>query len=197
MIAVIDYNAGNLFSLCNALTQLKQDYYIATIPQELTRASKIILPGVGAAQSAMETLNKRGFTKAIIKWKKPFLGICLGMQLLSDSSEEGDVPCLGIISGRVKKIPSMSTLKVPQMGWNSVALLKASPLLDAVPLQNNFYFTHSYYFDAPSKYRIGQTQYGISLPSIVHKKNFFGVQFHPEKSGAMGLTLLSNFCTLC
>ncbi|MBI2638381.1 imidazole glycerol phosphate synthase subunit HisH [Candidatus Peregrinibacteria bacterium] len=196
MIAIIDYGAGNLKSVCNALEKLGQRYKVVFKPQELRSAKKVILPGVGAAGNAMEMLSKSGFKKSIPRLKIPFLGICLGMQLLADFSEEDDVPCLSIIPGQVKKFLSRA-LKVPQIGWNKVKFVKSSPLTEKIRNESYFYFVNSYYFDSPRKNVIGKTNYGLPFASIIQKNNFYAVQFHPEKSGPIGLQLLRNFCKLC
>lgn len=196
MIAIIDYGANNLQSVCNAFTTLKQKYIVVRKPQELARAKKIILPGVGAAGSAMQNLLERGFIEAIPRLTVPFLGICMGLQLLADLSEEGNVQCLSIIPGRVRKF-SAQNLKVPQIGWNKVEFVRESPLLAGIPDGSFFYFVNSFYFDAPRENVLGITQYGIPFASIMQKENFYGVQFHPEKSGPLGLQLLRNFCELC
>lgn len=196
MIAVVDYGASNLQSVCNALKKLNQSYKVVTKPQELADAQKVILPGVGAAGSAMEALCKSGFRKSIPRLKIPFIGICLGMQLLADFSEENNVKCLSIISGRVKKF-SAQKLKVPQIGWNKVEFTKQSPLFKGIANGSYFYFVNSFYFEAPEENVIGKTNYGIPFVSIVQNNNFYATQFHPEKSGPLGLKLLRNFCQLC
>lgn len=196
MIAVIDYGAGNLKSVCNALEKLGQNYKVVLKPQELRNAKKVILPGVGAAGSAMKMLCKSGFKKSIPRLKIPFLGICLGMQLLADFSEEDAAPCLSIIPGQVKKFRSRA-LKVPQIGWNKVKVTKPSSLMVGIPDESYFYFVNSFYFDAPQENVVGKTNYGLSFVSVVQKNNFYATQFHPEKSGPSGLQLLRNFCELC
>lgn len=213
MIAIIDYGAGNLQSVANALKKLGQEFKLVKEPSELTRAEKVILPGVGAAGAAMQKMLASGFIEELPRLKIPLLGICLGMQLLADFSEEGGVQCLGLIPGRVKKFTQLDVvllmqniiclaslrlgLKVPQIGWNKVDFTQKSPLTDGIPDGNYFYFVNSYYFDAPDKYVIATTDYGISFPSIIQKENFYATQFHPEKSGETGLKLLNNFCTKC
>ncbi|MEK7524055.1 MAG: imidazole glycerol phosphate synthase subunit HisH [Patescibacteria group bacterium] len=195
MIGVIDYGAGNLQSVASALTKLEKAFFVAEKPKDLVRAERVILPGVGSAGSAVQNLLESGFIDVIAGLKVPFLGICLGLQLLADFSEEGGVQCLSIIPGRVKKFVS-STLKIPQIGWNKVELVKPSPLTKNIADEEYFYFVNSYYFDAPAENIIGKTLYGRPFPSIIQKNNFYGVQFHPEKSGECGLQLLRNFCDL-
>lgn len=195
MIAIIDYGASNLQSVCSALKKLKQKFKVVKTPQELAGAKKVILPGVGAAGNAMQKLLETGFVDAIPRLSQPFLGICLGLQLLSEFSEEDNTPCLSIIPGRVKKFSK--DLKVPQIGWNKVKFLKKSLLFENIPGKSYFYFVHSFYFDAPSEVIIGQTQYGVPFASVIQDQNFYAVQFHPEKSGEPGLQLLRNFCEKC
>lgn len=195
MIQIIDYGAGNIKSVQNALKQLGINSKIISSAKELRNDSKIIFPGVGAAESAMIELKERGFTEIIPQIKSPFLGICLGMQLLMDFSEENNTECLGIIKGKVFKFPKI--VKIPQIGWNKVMQEKRkNPLFKNIPYQSYFYFVNSYYADSDSD-SIGTTDYGINFASAINKNNFYGVQFHPEKSGEIGLKLLNNFCKSC
>lgn len=196
MIAIINYGAGNIKSVCNALEKLEQSYKAVSNLGELACAKKVILPGVGAAGSAMQSLLEAGFIEAIPRLTVPVLGICLGLQLLADFSEENNVECLSVISGRVRKFPGQE-LKIPQIGWNKVAFKKRSPFLDGIPSGNYFYFVNSYYLDAAEEDVLGETDYGVSFASIVRKSNFYATQFHPEKSGEIGLKLLRNFCEKC
>lgn len=193
MIQVIDYGAGNLFSICNALKKLGQNYEIINAQKSINPNAKIIFPGVGAAGSAMKNLKKLGFD--FKKIKNPFLGICLGMQLLFNYSEENDCKCLRLIEGTVKKFSNQ--LKVPQIGWNRVEKNKNNLLFKNIPNNTYFYFVNSYYVNTKDSYIVAKTLYGENFASSVQKKNFYGVQFHPEKSGKIGLKLLNNFCTLC
>lgn len=194
-IAVIDYGASNLQSVANALTVLGKPFEIVSEPDRLADFDKVILPGVGAAGSAMEKLRESGFAEVLPKLKVPTLGVCLGLQLFADFSEEGDTKCLSIIPGQVKRF--QTDLKVPQMGWNKVELAKASPLTAGIPNNSFFYFVHSYYLETRSEFVIGQTVYDTTFAAIVQKGNFYATQFHPEKSGQWGMKLLSNFCDLC
>lgn len=196
MIAIIDYGAGNLQSVANALKKLGQKFKIAETPQALARAERVILPGVGSAGAAMQRMLETGFIDAIPRLKVPFLGICLGLQLLADFSGEDNTECLAVVPGRVKKF-SQEEVKVPQIGWNKVNFAKKSPLTADIVDENYFYFVNSYYFDAPDEYVIATTDYGVSFASIIQKENFYATQFHPEKSGELGLQLLNNFCTKC
>ena len=193
-IAIIDYGASNLQSVANALTSLGRSFEIINDPKKLIDFDKVILPGVGAAGNAMEKLKESGFAEILPKLKVPTLGVCLGLQLFADFSSEGNTKCLSIISGEVRRFKN--DLKVPHMGWNKVELVKESPLTIGIPNNSFFYFVHSYYLEIEDKFVIGRTDYGINFPAIIQKDNFYAVQFHPEKSGRLGLKLLSNFCDL-
>ncbi len=194
-IAIIDYGASNLQSVANALTSLGKPFEIISDPEKLTDFDKVILPGVGAAGSAMKKLTESGFAEALPKLKVPTLGVCLGLQLFGGFSEEGNTKCLSIVPGKVKKF--QTELKVPHMGWNKVDLVKESSLTMNIPNNSFFYFVHSYYLATEDKFVIGKTAYDINFPAIIQKDNFYAVQFHPEKSGEWGLKLLANFCDLC
>ncbi len=193
-IAIIDYGAGNLKSVANALTSLGRSFEIVSRPDNLSAFDKVILPGVGAAGSAMEKLSTSGFAEILPKLKVPVLGICLGMQLFGQFSEEGNTPCLSIVPGKVKKF--QTDLKVPHMGWNKVELVKESALTSGIPNNSFFYFVHSYYLEADQSCLIGRALYEISFPAIIQKDNFFATQFHPEKSGEWGRKILNNFVNL-
>lgn len=195
MIGIIDYNSGNIASVKNALDKLGFVNSLVSDPCELNNCSKVVFPGVGRAGSAMREIKKRNFDKAIKELKIPFLGICLGMQLLSDYSEEDDTACLGIIPGQVKKFSN--SLKVPQIGWNKVKFLKNSPLFEGIETDEYFYFVNSFYFEGDGSSVAGRSLYGGSYASVLAQDNFFATQFHPEKSGEVGLKLLRNFCELC
>lgn len=198
MIGIIYYGAGNVRSLTNALQTLGHDCRIVKTPAELTGITKVIMPGDGAAGSAMQNLLESGLIEGIPRLKIPFLGICIGMQLLADFSEEGGVECLSVIAGKVRRFNDLPhELKIPHMGWNQVSLIKKSPLTEGVKSDSYFYFVHSYYFDGLPAATIGETLYGEKFASVISFKNFYAVQFHPEKSGEAGLKLLSNFCRLC
>lgn len=201
-IAVVNYGAGNIKSVCNTLKRLGVGYDVLSNPDNLGNYDKVILPGVGAAKSAMKELKERGFEDTLRDLKVPFLGICLGLQLLANFSEEGDVKCLSVIPGKVKKFnfgggTLECSLKVPQIGWNNVNFCKKDPLFDGMRDGAYFYFVNSYYLETRDKYVLGRTLYGIDFASVVRKGNFRAVQFHPEKSGEVGLKLLYNFCTKC
>lgn len=194
MITIIDYNAGNIGSLRNAIEHLGFECSITSDPSKIKKATKVIFPGQGRAGSAMRELKKRNMDTIIKNINVPFLGICLGMQLLSDYSAEDQMRCLSIIPGETNKFADK--LKVPHIGWNSIQIKMKSPLLNGLKDNEYFYFVHSYYFQAPKQNILGLTDYGIRFPSIIQKDNFYAVQFHPEKSGKVGLKLLYNFCVL-
>ena len=200
MIAIIDYKAGNLTSVKLAFQALGADAEITNDADTILAAERVVFPGVGAAGSAMEYLNQTGLAetiKAKIATGDPFLGICFGMQLLFEFSEEdGGVPCLGVLPGQVKRFnPAYAKYKIPHMGWNSVTLKKNHPLLAGIEDQSEFYFVHSYYPDSSDEALvIGQTDYAeAKFTSIAGRDNFLATQFHPEKSGRIGLKLLQNF----
>ncbi|MQS76062.1 imidazole glycerol phosphate synthase subunit HisH [Companilactobacillus halodurans] len=194
MFAIVDYDTGNTLNLKKALNYLKIDNKLTADAEEILNAQAIILPGVGAFESAVESLEKRDLIdtlKMAARKKIPFLGICLGMQLLFEDSEEyGLNKGLNLIPGHVLAIPDTG-LKVPQMGWNQNVVKQVSPFKI---IDNQFtYFVHSYYADCPAQYVISEVDYGIKIPSIVQNENVIGMQFHPEKSGQVGLDLLKKF----
>ena len=195
MIGVVDYEAGNVSSVANALTTIGCVFKLSGKMEELSHCDGIILPGVGAAQGAMASLEQRQLIGFLSTLKVPFLGICLGMQLLYESSEEGSTKCLGVLPGVVKKFDA-SRLKVPHMGWNSVEHNAQSMLMSGIPTNDHFYFAHSYYV-AIDGWTCGTSNENDSFSSVIQKKNYFGVQFHPEKSGKSGLLVLNNFVSLC
>jgi glutamine amidotransferase len=199
MIAVVDYDAGNLRSVTKALESLGAAVCVTGDPKDVSKAEKIILPGVGAFGRAVRTLNAKGLTEPLrdaIREGRHFLGICLGMQLLYETSEENpESEGLGVISGRVVRFPE--GLKVPHLGWNQVRQKENSPLWPGIPDGSFFYFAHSY-FGVPVDISIvsGETEYGTVFASSIHLENLYGVQFHPEKSQNLGLRLLENFIRL-
>ncbi|WP_445665660.1 imidazole glycerol phosphate synthase subunit HisH [Fodinibius sp. AD559] len=191
MIAIINYEAGNLASVSNALKRLNEEHIITDRQDELEQADGIIFPGVGHAQPAMQSLQKNDLDNWIKETEKPVLGICLGMQLFYDSSEEGESKGLGIIPGNLKKFDS-SKAKVPHMGWNTFSNIHTHPLIDSLTKEHYFYYVHSFY--APvNEYTVATCNYTQDFTSVVCKDNFWGVQFHPEKSGKVGSLLLQNF----
>lgn len=198
MIAIIDYGMGNLASVQKGLARAGYDSVIAEDPEKVSTAGGIILPGVGAFAAGMKNLKMRGFIPEIKKYVqegKPLLGICLGMQLLFEESEEnGMYQGLGIFSGRVVKFNLPDVFKVPHMGWNQIRIEKEFPLFKRIPSDAYFYFVHSYYA-VPEKDSLvgGVTNYGLDFPAAVGDGRVFGVQFHPEKSSAYGRQVLKNF----
>lgn len=197
MIAVVDYGAGNLRSVANALDHLGVDYRVTEDADEVARSPKVIFPGVGAAGSCMAELATRALGEAIRSHSGPVLGICLGMQVLTEWSEEGlsRVECLGVLPGHTARF--RGALKLPQIGWNTVRFRHEDPLFTEIPSDEYFYFAHSYRVHTDPAFVLGETEYGGAYPSVVRRDNFRGVQFHPEKSGPHGLRLLRNFAELC
>ncbi len=197
MIVVIDYQAGNLYNVGNALRFLGAEFTFTGDPQVVEKADRIILPGQGAARPAMESLIERGLVDVLKRIEVPFLGICLGLQLLFEASAEEQTTCLGIIPGTVQKF-DRSQVKVPQIGWNQVRQIRRQfsrslTLFDDIADDSFFYFLHSYYAPIRDAVTIGITEYATSFASVVKKNNFWGVQFHPERSGEVGLKVLENF----
>ena len=195
MIAVVKYNAGNIFSVLCALQRLGYEAVLTDDPEMLNKADKVVFPGVGEARAAMEYLNEHGLSDVIRNLKQPVLGICIGMQLLCRHSEESDVDCLGIFDTDIVKFrPSTPDLKVPQMGWNQITDLKTNLLKD-VKEGSFVYYVHSYH--APlCEYTIATTDYDGPYSAALHKDNFYATQFHPEKSGSVGEQILKNFLEL-
>lgn len=191
MIAIIKYNAGNVASVSNALNQLGYESVITDNPELILTSERVIFPGVGEASSAMSYLKEKKLDEVIKKITKPFLGICLGQQLMCQFSEEGNVDCLGIFNSRVKRIPANEI--VPHMGWNTIQNLKGK-LFENVGM-NDFYFVHSYYAEL-SENTIATCDYGIEFSAAMQKDNYYATQFHPEKSGDIGMKVLQNFLQL-
>jgi glutamine amidotransferase len=195
MIGVIDYEAGNITSVANALASIGVDFRLSNQESELERCDGIILPGVGAAQKAMESINGNSLAGFLQSYAKPFLGICLGMELLYEISDEGNTPCLGIIPGRVKIFDS-TVPKIPHMGWNKVTTVDPGTWIGAKGNLGYYYFAHSYYVPV-DQYSLAISESGVPFASVVKRLNYYGVQFHPEKSGDAGLALLKKFDALC
>ena len=201
MIAIIDYGMGNIHSVHKALVLYGADTVVTNKAEVIRQADKAVLPGVGAFDDAVLELEKQGLIPAInayLKAKKPFLGICLGMQLFFESSQEAvKKKGLGILKGKVKKFRESKDLKVPHMGWNQLKISPGCPLLQDIPDNSFVYFCHSYYPEPVDKSVIAATTlYGQEFASFVWKDNLFGAQFHPEKSQAVGLKILENFVKL-
>ncbi|MFI3280528.1 MAG: imidazole glycerol phosphate synthase subunit HisH [Rikenellaceae bacterium] len=194
MIAVIDYDTGNLRSVANALKRLGAEFCVTDDPQKIAAASKVLLPGVGEAQSAMCKLSERSLVEVIKSLQQPTLGICIGVQLMCQYSEEGDTECMGIFDSSVRRFPSDSGLKVPHMGWNSIEQL-TGPLFEGIDQGSYIYYVHSYAPELSSQ-TIATTNYGLDFSAALCRDNFYGTQFHPEKSGEIGEKILSNFLKL-
>ncbi|MEX0602388.1 MAG: imidazole glycerol phosphate synthase subunit HisH [Bacteroidota bacterium] len=195
MTGIIDYGAGNIRSVSNALSRLSVKHFVSDRIDDLCRATRLILPGVGEARQAMDSLTRRGLPDWLRTVDVPFLGICLGMQLLFENSEERQTPCLGLLPGTIIRFPR-SDLKVPHMGWNQVQHTPDNPLFTGIRQNESFYFVHSYLAPQVSA-TTGTTTYGVTFTSAVQYRQYFGVQFHPEKSGPPGLKLLENFIHRC
>lgn len=201
MIAIIDYDAGNIRSVEKALVRLGQEVKVTREKDEILRADKVILPGVGSFGDAMEKIHKYGLRDVIseiVERKTPFLGICLGMQLLFEKSDETPgVEGLGILKGEILRIPDAPGLKIPHMGWNSLELQRDGRLFRELPKEPYVYFVHSYYLRAADEEIVTATaEYGTCIHASVEKDSVFGCQFHPEKSGDTGIQILRNFVEL-
>jgi glutamine amidotransferase len=199
MIAVIDYGAGNLRSVTNALVKLGYQPKVTPAPEDVVNATAVIFPGVGAAADVMQSLREAGMDEAIkeaINENQPFFAICVGMQVMLSATEEGGLnECLGIIPGAVRRLPA--GLKVPHIGWNQVRQVSAHPIFKGIPDGSNFYFVHSYYAEPEDASVVaGTTEYGVNLCSVLIKDNLIAAQFHPEKSGRLGLRMYANFLDL-
>lgn len=198
-IVVIDYDAGNLRSVERALAHVGADPYVTSDPGALADAAGVVVPGVGAASDTMSNLESRGLVgplREYIASGRPFLGVCMGLQALFDTSEEGNgQECLGIIPGSVRHF-RLEGLKVPHMGWNTVTWLREHPITEGIPSGSYFYFVHSFY-PSPTDpdVALGETEYGRTFPSVVARDNLVATQFHPEKSADDGLRLYKNFVT--
>lgn len=188
-IVIIDYGAGNTRSVQFALERLGVEAVLTNTHTQIQAADKVIFPGVGQAQTAMLNLQSTGLDQLIPTLKQPVLGVCLGMQLLCDFSEEANTDCLGIFPLQVKRFPKI--MRVPHIGWNQIITLE-SPIFNEIPDKEYMYYVHSYFVEL-SEYTIATTNYGLSFSAAIQKDNFYGCQFHPEKSGSMGERILANF----
>jgi len=200
MITIVDYNAGNPTSVKRALASVGVASHVSPSADEVRNAERIIFPGVGHARSTMAVLIERGLDGALrdaFARGTPILGVCVGAQLSLGHSEEGDTPCLGLVPGAVRRFPELPReLKVPHMGWNRVEVRRAHPLFDGVPAVNEFYFVHSYYLlPEQREHVLATTHHGIEFASAFAVGNFAAVQFHPEKSGPLGLDILARFAS--
>jgi imidazole glycerol-phosphate synthase subunit HisH len=195
-VAIIKYNAGNIFSVINALERLKVQYVLTDDEEKIRSADKVIFPGVGEASSAMAYLKLKGLDVIIKSLTHPVLGICLGMQVMCAHSEENNTDSLNIFDMKIRKFENVegSNVKIPHMGWNGITGLK-SPLFKNVKESSYVYFVHSYYAEA-NEYSIATCNYIQDFSAALQKDNFYGVQFHPEKSGGIGETIIQNFLDL-
>ena len=199
MIAVVNYDAGNLYSVSRALRFLGIPHKVTSDKGEVARADGVILPGVGSASRAMGSLQRQGLSSVLSSCDKPFLGICLGLQLLFQQSREHRTECLGVIPGEVQKFDN-SVLKVPHMGWNQLCFdaSNSDPLLAGVSDGSFFYFIHSYFAPVTEELTAASTDYeGTLFSSLIRRGNYWGAQFHPELSGEAGLLILGNFAKQC
>lgn len=200
MIAIIDYDAGNIKSVEKAVQYLGEEAVITRDKDVILQSDKVILPGVGAFGDAMEKINAYGLKNTIydvVEKKTPFLGICLGLQLLFKSSEESPgATGLGILDGEILRIPAQEGLKIPHMGWNSLKVKKGAKLFQGLEEEPYVYFVHSYYLKAAEDIVAATTEYSTMIHASVEKENVFACQFHPEKSSAVGLQILKNFIEL-
>lgn len=195
-VAIIKYNAGNIYSVYCCVSRLGADAVITDDVEEIRSADKVIFPGVGEARAAMEYLNEKGLSDVIRELKQPVLGICIGMQLMCKHSEEGDVDCLGIFDVPVIKFrPSEKDLKVPQVGWNQIQAFDGCPLYNDIADGDYVYYVHSYHVPV-CEWTIAKTDYDGLYSASLHKDNFWATQFHPEKSGSVGERIIANFLAM-
>lgn len=196
-MVIIDYQAGNLTSVVRSFKALGVEGRVTQDPAQVAAASRVVFPGVGAAGKAMATLRELGLDRALKEsFRKgiPILGICLGAQIILESSEENDTPCLGLLPGHTRALLHSSGLKIPHMGWNRVRFLRPHPVFQGLPEEAEYYFVHSYYPDpAEAAMVLGVTEHGVEFPSALGWRNLVATQFHPEKSGRYGLKILENF----
>lgn len=196
MIGIIQYAAGNIFSLTAALDRLGIEHGMISRKSDFEQYDRYIIPGVGHAGAAMEKLERTGLVPVILKITKPVLGICVGMQLITAFSEEGNADLLNIVPVKTLRFKEEAGLKVPHTGWNQVYPGETENLFENINPQEYFYFVHSYFIEYNNLYTLASTQYGVQFSAAIKKNNFYGVQFHPEKSGKAGETLLTNFAHL-
>ena len=196
MTGIINYGAGNIFSLTAALNRLEIPFGMISHPEEIEQYKRYIIPGVGHAGSAMDKLRRSGLAESITQIEKPVLGICVGMQLLTSFSEEGDSQLTGIIPLKTLHLDEDMGLKIPHTGWNKVVYEATNPLFNEITNGTYFYFVHSFFIEFNPKFTIASADYGVKFSAVIQKDNYYGVQFHPEKSGSAGELLLKNFSLL-
>ncbi|CAH2565922.1 imidazole glycerol phosphate synthase subunit HisH [Vibrio cholerae] len=206
MITIVDYGLGNIKAFANLYRKLNIDLHYASNPSDLASATRLILPGVGSFDHAMKMLNASGMRETldelVLKKKVPVIGICVGMQMMADSSEEGQLKGLGWIPGTVKRFKRETQVlenqyPLPHMGWNSLEIVKMSELLAGLDEEKQFYFLHSYYYEPSDRaHVIASANYGLDYACIINNDNIYGIQCHPEKSHHNGITLLKNFASL-
>lgn len=192
-IGIVDSGGANLASIQFALDRIGSQSFVSSDVDQLIKADKLLLPGVGAAKKAMQTLHRHGLIEFLQTSPQPILGICLGMQLLFEDSEEGHVECLGLLPGKVKSIPTELGYSIPHMGWNQLNIIKSNCITKNIPQNSYVYFVHSYYAGVSSNC-IASTDYNINMSAIVGIQGVWGCQFHPERSGVVGAKILENFC---
>jgi glutamine amidotransferase len=195
MIGIVNYGAGNIFSLTSALERLNLPFGMVNEEADLEKYTHIIIPGVGHAGTAMRKLEQTGLVEPIKALKKPVLGICVGMQLITAHSEEGDADMMNIVPVNTRLFDKAQGIKIPHMGWNNIEH-KNNPLFEGVENASQFYFVHSYFIEYNPTFDIAAANYGMPFSAAVQKDNFYGVQFHPEKSGSAGERVLKNFSNL-
>lgn len=202
MINILDYGMGNIGSLVNMFGQLGEDIDVVSNNADVLKANKLVLPGVGSFKAAMQRINEMpGLREALdikaLKHQIPILGVCLGMQLLTESSQEGPADGLGWIPGTTKKFERIGEIKIPHMGWNEVSVVQQNKFTESINDESKFYFVHSYYVEVQNRQTsLLTTNHGIRFDSAICRENIFGVQFHPEKSHKHGLKLLGSFAKL-
>jgi len=194
-IVVIDSGGANLASLRYALERLGANVIVTLDPEQIQQAERVILPGVGAAGAAMQRLTAAGLVPVLQQLQRPLLGICLGMQLLFEHSAEDDTETLGILRGRIERLPASPELPAPHMGWNTLSAKRADPLLEGLHASDRCYFVHGYFAEGTLPDVVATTDYGRSIAAVVRRGHISGVQFHPERSGTVGAAILRNFLT--
>ncbi len=197
MTTIIDYDAGNIHSVVGALSRLGEKYVLSSDPDVILSSDRVLLPGVGEASRCMESLRRKGLDTVVPRIEAPLLGICIGLQLLCTGSEEGNASCLGVFDVPVLQMHPAPGMKVPHMGWNEISAVGSPcPILHGLERGKYFYFVHSFYAPISDSTAASTTHGNLTFSSVLWKDNFFGVQFHPEKSGEGGLELLRNFISL-